>query len=64
MAKLLRLPEAKQEIAADLLADLTDEVYVLSDAEDAAINEAMEQARRGQFISPNAADAILRKTWR
>ena len=64
MAKLRRLPEAEQKVAADLLADLTDEVYVLSDAEDAAINEAMAQARDGQLISTDAADAILRKPWR
>ncbi len=42
MAKLRRLPEVEQERAADLLADLTDEVYLLSDAEDAAIDEAMD----------------------
>ncbi len=64
MAKLRRLPEVEQERAADLLADLTDEVYLLSDAEDAAIDEAMDQARKGQFISPQAVDAILRKAWR
>jgi SHS2 domain-containing protein len=64
MAKLRRLPEVEQERAADLLADLTDEVYLLSDAEDAAIDEAMDQARQGGFISPQAADAILRKAWR
>lgn len=64
MAKLRRLPEVEQERAADLLTDLTDEVYLLSDAEDAAIDEAMGQARKGQFISPQAADAILRKAWR
>ena len=63
MAKLRTLPEAKQEVAADLLADLTDDVYVLSEAEDAAIDEALSQARKGQFISSGAADAILRKTW-
>ncbi len=64
MAKLRRLPEVEQERAADLLADLTDEVYLLSDAEDAAIDEAMDQARQGGFISPQAVDAILRKAWR
>ncbi len=64
MDKLRGLPEAKQAAAADLLADLTDDTYVLSDAEEAAIDEAMDQARRGQFISAEAADAILRKPWR
>lgn len=60
IAKGRRLPEVEQERAADLLADLTDEVYLLSDAEDAA----MDQARQGGFISPQAADAVLRKAWR
>ena len=60
IAKGRWLPEVEQERAADLLADLTDEVYLLSDAEDAA----MDQARQGGFISPQAADAVLRKAWR
>lgn len=64
IAKGRWLPEVEQERAADLLADLTDEVYLLSDAEDAAIDAAMDQARQGGFISPQAADAVLRKAWR
>ena len=62
--KLRALPESKQAAAVDLLADLTEDTYVLSDAEEAAIDEAMEQARRGQFVSAEVADAVLRKPWR
>ncbi len=64
MDKLRALPESQQAAAVDLLADLTGDTYVLSDTEESAIDEALEQARRGQFVSAEAADAVLRKPWR
>ncbi len=63
MHELRALPVSKQAAAVDLLADLTEHTHVLSDGEEAAIDEATEQARRGQFVSTGAAVAVLRKPW-
>lgn len=54
LAKVLRLPEQKQELAAELLDQLTageQPVYALSDDERAAVREALARIRRGEFAS-------------
>ena len=48
LAKILRLPEQKQEIAAELLEQLTvgeQPVYPLSDKDRSAVREALARAR-------------------
>lgn len=66
LAKMLRLPEDKQEVAAELLEQLAaadSETYPLFDDERAIIREAFERARRGEFATDDQVDAALRRPW-
>jgi len=65
LAKVLRLPEQKQEVAAELLEQLTagETPYPLSDEERAAVREALERARRGEFAADEDVERALRRPW-
>ena len=66
LGKVLRLPEAKQEIAAELLEQLAadqDEPYVLSAEERRIVREALARAERGEFAEDAEVDAVLRRAW-
>jgi DNA-binding MarR family transcriptional regulator len=66
LAKVLRLPEQKQELAAELLEQLTASeasVYPLSDAERAAVREALARARADAFGPDDDVRAALHRPW-
>jgi hypothetical protein len=64
LAKVLRLPEDKQAVAAELLEQLAAndvEPYPLSDEERSIVREALVRAQRGEFASDETVDDILRR---
>ncbi len=65
IAKVRELPEDKQRIAAELLEELaaTDEVYTPTSVERSAIRQGLADADRGDFISDEEANTILRRPW-
>jgi hypothetical protein len=65
--KVLRLPEAQQEVAAEMLEQIalgTAAPHTLSDEERARVDEAFARARRGEFASDTDVDSIIRRPWR
>ncbi|NJO22663.1 MAG: hypothetical protein HC868_06610 [Sphingomonadales bacterium] len=66
IGKVLRLPEDKQELAAELLEQLAQSEgapYPLSPDERSAIQEALASVQRGEFAEDDAVDALLRRPW-
>jgi hypothetical protein len=64
IAKLRALPEERQELAVEALAEIADpDVYVLSDDERAVLEPALAEALRGDnLIDADKAD-VLNKPW-
>ena len=63
-AKVRSLPEARQELAVEMLAEIAEEdVYVLTDDERAAIEPALQRAKRGEFVSQAEVDEAINKSW-
>jgi hypothetical protein len=63
----MRLPVQQQEIAAELLEQLTvggQPVYPLSDEERAAVKEALSRASRGEFASGEEIQGALLRPWK
>jgi hypothetical protein len=66
LAKVLRLPEEKQAVAAEFLEQLAandTEPYSLSEEERAVVREALARARRGEFASDETVQDVLRRPW-
>jgi hypothetical protein len=66
LGKVLRLPEAQQEIAAELLEQLAaddSQPYLLSADERRVVTEALARAERGEFAADADVDAVLRRPW-
>lgn len=66
LAKVLRLPEQKQEVAAELLEQLSageQAAYPLSDEERATVREALARARANAFASDDVVRAALHRPW-
>jgi len=66
LGKVLRLPEAKQEIAAELLEQLAaddSEPHHLSEEERRVLEERLASAERGEFAEDAEVDAVLRRPW-
>jgi hypothetical protein len=66
LGKVLRLPEAKQEIAAELLEQLAaddGQPYLLSAEERRVVADALARAERGEFAADADVDAVLRRPW-
>jgi hypothetical protein len=66
LAKVLRLPEQEQEVAAELLELLTageQGAYPLSNDERAAVREALARARANAFASDEEVRAALHRPW-
>ena len=66
LGKVLRLPEGKQEVAAELLEQLAQsdgDSYPLSPDELSAVREALARAQRGEFADEAQVDALLRRPW-
>ena len=64
--KLRSLPEDKQAYAAEILEHIAaadDSVYAIPSDHEAAINEGLAQARRGEFVSDDTVHRVLRKAW-
>lgn len=67
LAKVLRLPERQQEIAAELLEQLSagdEPVYPLSSEERAAVREALARARRGEYAADDQVERVLLRPWK
>ena len=62
-AKVRAMPTPQQDLIADVLADLTAEVYQLSDAELAVLVPELEGVQRGDFVNRSAVDAVLHTPW-
>lgn len=66
LGKVLRLPEAQQDLAAELLeqvAATSAGPYELSEDERSIVEAALARARSGKFASDAEADAVLRQPW-
>jgi hypothetical protein len=66
LGKVLRLPKAQQQIAAELLEQLTadnGQPYQLSVDERRVVTEALARAERGEFAADADVDAVLRRPW-
>jgi hypothetical protein len=62
IAKVLSLPDDRQQLAAELLEEVAiDDVYLLNDDERRAIEQSMQQAKLGQFASDNEMSALWKK---
>jgi predicted transcriptional regulator len=64
IAKLRELPEADQDEAAELLlllAEKNAEPVKIDDETRAAIQEGVEQARRGEFVSDEDMAAFFKR---
>lgn len=62
--KLRALPDERQELAVEALAEITDQdVYVLSDEELAALEPALAEAKRGQNLVAADTLDLLNKPW-
>jgi len=63
--KLRTLPRARQELAVEALSEIAEEEpYNLSDDERAAVEPALERAKRGEFASDADVDEAFNKRWR
>jgi len=61
--KVRALPEPRRQAALEALMDLTAEPYVLSRAELAVLEPALERARLGKFAEPGAMADLLDTPW-
>ena len=67
LAKVLRLPAQKQEVAAELLEQLTlgeQPIYPLSEEERIAVREAIARAQRGEFADGKQVERALLRPWK
>jgi hypothetical protein len=67
IGKVLRLPVAQQELAAELLEQVaarTAPPYVLSDDERAVVDAALTRVQSSTFAAETEVDAVLRRPWR
>lgn len=63
-AKVRALPKERQKLAVVALSEIAeDDVYILSDAERAILELALERAKRGEFASDEDVDEVLGKPW-
>jgi hypothetical protein len=62
-AKLLTLPEARQQAALEALSDITEEPYQLSDDELATLRPALARAERGEFAADALESDLFTKPW-
>ena len=66
MDKLTHLPAEQQAYAAHVLEQFADDSvapFVVPSDHRAAILEGLAQAKRGEFASDEAVDALLRRPW-
>ena len=62
--KLRALPDERQELAVEALAEITDQdVYVLSDEERAVLEPALAEAKQGQNLVAAETLDVLNKPW-
>ena len=63
-AKVRSLPPDRQKLAIEALSEITEDgVYFLTDEARAALEPALERARRGEFASDAEVDEVLNKPW-
>lgn len=66
LGNILRLPEHKQAVAAELLEQLAQNEaapYALSPDERAVTREVLARATKGEFADEAEVHAILRRSW-
>ena len=64
--KVKHLPDEQQAYAARVLEQIADDSgmpFVVPTDHRAAILEGLAQAKRGEFASTDAVDALLRQSW-
>lgn len=62
--KVRGLSEARQELAVEALAEITEDVYALSDDERAVLEPALRDAECNENLADAETDEILSKAWR
>ena len=64
IAKLRALPEERQQLAVEALAEFAEpDVYVLSEEERAVLEPALAEARRGDNLLDVDEVEVLKKPW-
>lgn len=63
IARLRTLPEERKALAVDALAEITEDLYILSDEERAVLEPALADARRGENLTDADKLDILNKPW-
>jgi predicted transcriptional regulator len=61
IAKVRELPETDQDLAADLLLSILAEPTPLDDDARSAIQEGLDQARRGEFVPDEEIQALWKR---
>jgi len=67
LGKVLRLPEAEQDVAAELLEQLAAGAagpYQLTQNERSIVEAALARARSGEFAPDSDVETVLRRPWR
>ena len=64
IAKLRTLPAERKELAVDVLIEITEDRYVLSDDELTILKPALVRAQRGEHVPDEEMSALLDKPWR
>jgi hypothetical protein len=63
IAKLGTLPEERKALAVDALAEITEDLYILSEEERAVLEPALADAKRGENLIDAGTLDILNKPW-
>jgi predicted transcriptional regulator len=61
IAKVRELPDTDQDLAADLLLSMLAEPMALDDEARSAIQEGLDQARRGEFVPDEEIQALWKR---
>jgi hypothetical protein len=61
--KVRAMPTPQRDLIAEALADMTAEVYQLSDAELAVLAPELEGVQRSEFADRAAVNAVLHAPW-
>ena len=67
LEKVRTLPDEDQNLAAEMLfliANRRNEPYAMDAEEEAAVREGLAEAERGEFLSQEETDELLKRPWR
>ena len=66
IATIRRLPEEEQDLAAEMLLIVADRhkgPYQLDEDERNAVLQGLEESDRGEFVSKEQVEALLKRPW-